>query len=70
LKSNEAEELKKKLKEFEKKINEFRKDFLENLPFKYNERMTIDDVNDCYRQIMTYKGKLTDLEEEANEYNK
>ena len=32
--------------------------------------MTIEDINDCYRKILEYKGKLADLEDEANEYNK
>jgi predicted RNase H-like nuclease (RuvC/YqgF family) len=70
LKSNEAEELKKKLREFDKKVAEFRKEFLVNLPFSYNEKLTTDEISDSYKKIMEYKSKLVDLEQEAADFNK
>jgi len=43
-------------------VENFRKNFLATLPFSYNERMTIDEINDSYRVIMEYYNKLVAME--------
>jgi dynein heavy chain len=50
-------------------VENFRKNFLATLPFSYNERMTIDEINDSYRVIMEYYNKLVAMEQKAHDYN-
>jgi len=36
------------LEEFEKKVKEFRKEFSENVPYSYDGKIGIEEINDKY----------------------
>lgn len=57
-KDQEAQKLKEKLREFNDSVNAFRQDFLANLPFSYNDNMSMEQINESYRMIMRYHAML------------
>lgn len=57
-KDQEAQKLKEKLREFNDSVNAFRQEFLSNLPFSYNDNMSMEQINESYRMIMRYHSNL------------
>jgi len=69
LQTREAKALQKRLDQFSQQVQNFRTDFLQNLPFSYDDKMDIMAINKCYEQITSYYMDLCKIEEEAKEYN-
>lgn len=69
LQTQEAINIKKRLDVFVKKIKEFRTNFQAVLPFNYNIGMTLDDINGSYAMIDQYFKKLTEINQEARDFN-
>ncbi len=60
--------IKKRLDQFAFQVQEFRNEFLRTLPYNYDERMDINQINGCYDIITEYYKKLLTIEAEAREY--
>lgn len=64
---DEAIEVKKKLDAFNIKVNEFKTDFKANLPYAYDDSMTMAEILKSYEKIDEYYVKLLAFEQEAKE---
>lgn len=51
-------------------MSSFRQDYKANLPFSYDEKSSIDEIQDSYKTIMKYYNTLVSIDDEAKEYNK
>ena len=60
--------IKKRLDQFAVQVQDFRGDFLRTLPFNYDEKMEINQINSCYDMLGEYYKKLCVIEAEAKEY--
>ena len=60
--------IKKRLDQFAIQVQEFRNDFLRTLPYNYDEKMEINQINACYDLLGEYFKKLCVIEAEAREY--
>jgi dynein heavy chain len=69
LQNKESEALSARLRQFVQEVYQFRQDFLKNLPFTYDEKMEISDINRCYDKISQTYIDLCKIEKEAKEYN-
>ncbi len=70
LQAKETIEIKKRLEKFNEKVNAYRKEILATLPFDYDDKLTIDEINQRYKSIDKYYAKTCEIENEAHEYNK
>jgi dynein heavy chain, axonemal len=64
---DEAIEVKKKLDAFGIKVNDFKTEFKANLPYTYDENLSIKEIMDNYTKIDEYYAKLLKFEQEARE---
>jgi len=69
LKEKETINTKKKLDLFNKNVQSFREEFLQSLPFDYDDKMTMDEINASYSVVLTYRVKLVKIEQEAHNQN-
>lgn len=70
LQVKESVNIKNNIDQFNKKVVLFRDEFLKTLPFDYDDRITIDEINDKYKILMVYYAKTKEIEAEANEFNR
>lgn len=61
----EAVEVKKKLDVFGGKVNQFKTEFKSNLPYTYDENMSVQEIMEAYKKIDNYYVKLLAFEQEA-----
>jgi len=64
---DEAIEVKKKLDAFGIKVNEFKTEFKANLPYTYDENLSLKEIMESYAKIDEYYAKLLKFEQEARE---
>lgn len=70
LQAKETVEIKKRLEKFSTKVQNYRQEFLNTLPFDYEDRQTIDEINSNFKVIDNFFNKTCTIENEAYEYNK
>jgi len=61
----ESVNIKNNIDLFNKKVVAFREEFLKTLPFDYDDKLNIEEINDKYKIIMTYWDKTKQIEKEA-----
>lgn len=64
---DEAIEVKKKLDAFGLKVQDFRNEFKANLPYTYDDNMSVKEIMDTYQKLDQYYIKLQAFEKEAKE---
>ena len=68
IQTQEAESIKKRIKEFAKRVDEFREEFKNTCPY-HTEVVNKDIIDEAYRTIGEYYDKMVALQDEAAEFN-
>lgn len=63
----ESIQIKKKLDDFSKQVDGFKTDFKANLPYTYDENMTLQEIQNKYKVIDDYYAKLQSFEQQARQ---
>jgi dynein heavy chain, axonemal len=69
LQTKETEEIRKNLDKFSIEVQNYRQDFLNSLPFDYNDNMSNDEIQMKYKQIDKYYQETCKIEKKAQDYN-
>lgn len=63
----ESIQIKKKLDDFTKQVDNFKTEFKTNLPYGYDESMSLQEIQSKYKIIDDYYAKLQSFEHQARQ---